>query len=238
MKNLNKLRDLNIKETRRKIKESVKEDILIIQAITHINDLNKAINILVKDLREWYSYYNPEFSHKTFDHKEFVESIIDKKDSKTKDSMGGNLSENNLKPIYELDKHIIELYKLKEKQEKYIESMMKELCPNITAISGSIIGAKLILHAGSLKRLAILPSSTVQLLGAEEALFRHLKTHARCPKYGVIHAHPLIARVKREDVGKAARALASKISIAAKVDYNKGKFIGDQLMKGIEAKFK
>ncbi len=238
MKNFTKLRELNLKETKNKLKESVTDDILIIQTINHVEDLNKVINILAKDLREWYSYYNPEFSKEIQDHQSFVKAILDKKDKKSKESVGADLSKDNLKPLVELSGQIIELFKLKEKQEEYLEVMMKKVCPNINAITGSLIGAKLIQHAGSLRNLILLPSSTVQLLGAEEALFRHIKTGAKCPKYGVLHSHPLISKVKKNEVGKAARILASKISIASRVDYAKGKFIGDKLMKEIEGKFR
>jgi len=233
-----KLREKNIKETKKKIKESVSDDLLIIQAVNHIIDLTKVINILAKDLREWYSYYNPEFSKDVLEHSEFVRDILDGKDKKIKEGMGAEFSKDDLKPILELCKEIDLLFKLKEKQEKYISSMMEKVCPNMNAIAGSLIGAQLLQHAGSLKNLMLMPSSTVQLLGAEEALFRHIKTGAKCPKYGVLHNHSLINKVGKKDAGKAARMLASKISIAVKVDYGKGKFIGDKLMKEIEKRFR
>ncbi len=238
MENFKKLRELNLKETKNKLRESVTEDVLIIQAIAHVEDLNKVINILAKDLREWYCYYNPEFSRNTQEHNDFVDAIIKKEDKKPKDSLGADLSEEDLKPIIILSKKISELFGLKDNQEKYIEEMMNKFFPNISAIATPLIGAKLIKHAGSLKRMIFMPSSTIQLLGAEEALFRHIKTGAKCPKYGVLHSHPLVAKAKRKDAGRAARMLASKISIASKVDYAKGKFIGDKLLKEVEEKLK
>ena len=237
MVDLKKLRELNLIETKKRVKDSVTDDLLIVQTINHISDLNKVINILVKDLREWYSYYNPEFSRLTLEHEDFVKAIVSKKDKKV-DGMGSEFKKDDLKPIIDLAKQIDDLYKFKIKQEKYLEGLMKKVCPNVTAISGFLIGAQLLQHAGSLRRLVMMPSSTVQLLGAEEALFRHIKTGARCPKYGVLHNHPLISKVKRADVGKVARMLAGKISIAARVDYGKGKFIGDKLLKEVEARFK
>ena len=232
------LRESNLKETKKKIKESVTDDLLIVQTINHIEDLTKVLNILAKDLREWYGYYNPEFSREIENHEEFVSLILDKKDKKIKNGMGGDLKKEDLKPILELCNQINDMYKFKQKQEKYLEDLMTNVCPNITAITGSIIGAQLIQHAGSLKSLILMPSSTVQLLGAEEALFRHIKTGARCPRHGLIINHPLISKASQKDHGKIARALASKILLAAKVDYFKGKFIGDKLLKDIEDKFK
>ncbi len=98
MKNLDKLRELNLKETKKKLKESVTDDILIIQTINHIEDLNKVINILSKDLREWYSYYNPEFSKEMTDHLSFVKAILGKKDKKSKDRVGADIDKEDLKP--------------------------------------------------------------------------------------------------------------------------------------------
>ena len=110
-------------------------------------------------------------------------------------------------------------------------------------LRGSILGvtmaAKLIEHTGSLKRLAEMPASTLQVLGAEKALFRHMRNKKnRPPKFGLIHEHQLIQKSKREMYGKVARALADKASIAARVDYFRGKFIGDKLKKELIEKFK
>ena len=123
------------------------------------------------------------------------------------------------------------------KKGGYLDKLMDELMPNTKSIAGTTISAKLLEHAGSLKHLSELPSTTVQLFGAEKALFRHLHSNAKCPKYGLLHEHPLIPKTKRKDHGKAARALADKISIAAKVDYFKGEFVGDKLKAQIEKKF-
>jgi len=122
-------------------------------------------------------------------------------------------------------------------EEKYLERKMTELCPNMTAVAGYLIGAKLLAYAGSTKRLAELPSSTIQLLGAEKALFRHITRNSLPPKYGVLHEHPMIARARKQDHGKVARLLADKISIASRVDYFKGAFIGDKLKEEIEKRF-
>lgn len=232
--------------TKQKLKQAVTEDQLIIQTINNIEDLNKTINTLAKRLREWYELYNPEFSESVQDHERFVELIM-KKDKgqllkelklKPEETMGADLKERDVKPIIALAKQINDLYKLKDVQTKYLEERMDKVCPNMNAITGALIGAKLISLAGSLQRMAELPSSTIQLLGAEKALFRHLTNKKSLPpKYGVLHEHPLIAKAKKKEHGKIARKLADKISLAVKVDYFKGEFIGDKLKMDLEKRF-
>jgi len=227
----------NLLLTRKNIKESVTDDLLAIQAISNIAELDKLVNALSKRLREWYEFYNPELSKRVHDNKKFSELVL--KEKKKKESIGAEFTKENIEPILNLSKGISSLYKLEDAQLGYLENLMKKICPNMTAITGVSIGAKLLGHAGSLKRLAEMPASTIQLLGAEKALFRHIKNKKNLPpKYGVLHEHPFISQAKKEAHGKIARALADKISIAVKVDYFKGKFIGDKLKKELEKKLK
>jgi nucleolar protein 56 len=116
---------------------------------------------------------------------------------------------------------------------------MMNYCPNIYSLTGGLIGAKLLEKTKSLRHMAFLPSSTIQLLGAEKALFRHLRNKKiRPPKHGLILSHPLVMDAKRADRGAAARMFAAKISIAARVDYFHGEFIGDQLREELEKQLK
>ncbi len=216
---------MNIFVSKERIRESIKEDMLVIQAVNNIDDINKVINILAKRLRDWYELHNPEFSRSVFDHRKFCELILesDKKELLGKmgvrQSMGSDFSKVDLLPIQDLAKEIIVLYQLKEKQEGYLDTLMKKNYPNLQKAAGTIIGAKLIELSGSIKHLAEFPSSTIQILGAEKALFRHLKSGAKSPKYGVLHEHPDVMKAKQKDKGKIARKLAGKIAIAARVDY-------------------
>jgi nucleolar protein 56 len=84
----------------------------------------------------------------------------------------------------------------------------------------------------------MMPASTLQILGAEKALFRHIKSGARPPKHGLIHEHQFLQNAKKNEIGKKSRALADKLSIAVKVDFFKGEFIGKKLKKELEEKFK
>ena len=239
------MRKAGIAIARNKVKNSVKQDTLVIQAINNIDELDRVANTLIKRLREWYELYLPEFSKKLRDNEKFVELIIKKKKTEllkeinlnSESSMGADLSQNDLKPINELAERILSLYKLRQSQSDYLELMIKKTYPNMYAITGSQIGAKLISFAGSFEKLAKFPASTIQLLGAEEALFRHLKTGAKSPKYGILHEHALVTNAKTSERGKVARALGDKISIAVKVDFFKGNFIGEKLKKDLEKKF-
>ena len=133
-------------------------------------------------------------------------------------SMGGDISEENLTVVQRLAKQVIDLYDLRKMIEEHIEEQMKEIAPNVVAILGTAVGARILARAGSLKKLATMPASTIQVLGAEKALFRAIKTGAQPPKHGLLFQHPLIHAAPRWQRGKIARAIAAKAAIAARVD--------------------
>ena len=236
-------RKQNTTLTKKAIQASVNEDNLITQAIANISELDKVINILVKRSREWYSLYFPELDYYVTSNEKFVEVLLTKtKEELTKEysikvPMGAALEEIDLKEITLLATQVKNLYELRKSHEIYLETLMKKYCPNILELAGVTIGAKLLELGKGLKRLALFPASTVQLLGAEKALFRHIKTGARSPKYGVIFQHPLIQHAKRKDRGKVSRSLADKLSICARLDYFKGEFKAPEYKKQLEEKF-
>ena len=239
---LSNIRKNNLLQTKRAIKNSVTQDNTLVQAAQSISEITKSINLLVKRLREWYGFALPEFVDKTESPEALVNALatmersalLKKINLKEEESMGAVLKDTDLQPIKELARQLNGLLELKKKQEAYLEKTMASHCPNVHVVAGTAIGAKLLAKAGSLKRLSILPASTVQILGAEKALFRHLRTGARPPKYGLIFEHDLVGKLDKKNRGKMARCLADKISIAAKVDYFKGKFVGEQLKKLVE----
>lgn len=243
---LKDMREANILLSRDAVKKSVQDDLLIIQAIKSIEDLDKITNKLTKRLREWYAYYNPEGEQAIDDNERFCRVIIEKpKELLLKEvrmpkekSMGADLKQEDVEQIKQLSTHVISLYDLRAQTEVYIETLMKKVCPNVLYLAGALIGAKLLALAGSLKALSEFPASTVQLLGAEKALFRHLRTNAKPPKYGVLINHPIVAVAPKQKKGRAARVLADKISIASRVDYFKGEFVADKLEKKIKSQLK
>ncbi len=232
----------NLKLTKQSIKESVNEDNMIMQAIANVNELDKVNNILTKRLREWYGLYAPEVSEQISDHEKFVELILAKKkkdllkELKITESMGAELGKDDVQECMVLAEQIESNYALRKKHEAYLEKKMKQYCPNLLELAGVTIGAKLLELGKGLKRLALLPASTIQLLGAEKALFRHIKTGARSPKYGVIIQHPLIQRAPRDKKGKAARMLADKLSLCCRLDFFKGEMKAKEYRKELEEK--
>jgi len=230
------IREAILTIAKKQIKESVGEDELIIQAANAIQELDKTMSMLTKRLREWNGLQNPELTANINDNVKFVKEVME--NSKLSE-MGAELGAEDKAEINELAKTIEQLLQLRLTYEKYLEGKMKTVCPNVLAVAGAAIGAKMLAGAGSLKRLATLPASTVQLLGAESSMFKFLrKKSKKMPRFGILHEHKLIASANEKVKGKRARLLADKISIAARVDYFKGKYVGDKLLEEIERKSK
>lgn len=232
----------NLALTKEAMTKSVHEDQLIIQTISNISELDSVTNMLSKRLREWYSLYYPELSHQITANDIFVKLILSKnktelmKELHQKYSMGAAIDKIHHTQMLHLAQQIANLYALRQNHEDYLENVMKKYCPNFVALAGVTLGAKLIVMAKSLKRLALLPASTIQLLGAEKALFRHLRTKAKSPKHGIIVNHPLVQKAARQERGKAARRLADKLSLCARLDYFKGEFKGEKYRMELEGK--
>ena len=212
------LRELNIKLTKESLKKETSRDILIIQTIHTIDELIKIINTLTANLRERYGYYAPRAA-RTEDPEKLLEAV----NEKIREDIGLDLTSKDLNSITEISNEIKNLIKFRISQEVYISELTKEMCPNLDKAATTLIASRLIDQAGSLKHLAELPSSTVQVLGAEKALFRHLKTGSKAPKFGIIFTHTNISKAAQGEKGKAARRLASEISKAAKIDFFRDK---------------
>lgn len=253
-----KLHEIMLEYTRRKLRrEAQKRDLLAVQAIRAIDDIDKTINLYVARLREWYSVHFPELDELVRDHNQYARLVYEVRDranftvenlskfglsedeankiaNAARNSIGAELSDFDLNYISMLAGIIMDLYKLRETLDTYIDAIMKEVAPNICALVGPKLGARLLSIAGGLEKLAKLPASTIQVLGAEKALFRALRTGGKPPKHGVIFQHPSIHKSPRWQRGKIARFLAAKLAIAAKVDFFTGRYVGDKLLKEFE----
>ncbi|MCW3998307.1 MAG: C/D box methylation guide ribonucleoprotein complex aNOP56 subunit [Candidatus Bathyarchaeota archaeon] len=236
---------------------SEKRDLVIAQAIQTLDDLDRTVNLFMSRLREWYGVHFPELDRLVDKHETYARLVMNlgerenfsianleneliqeeraKKLSKAAtNSMGAIMVEEDLSQIQVLSRNILNFYELRKGMEKYINTTMEEIAPNTRTVAGPLLGARLISIAGSLQNLAMRPASTIQVLGAEKALFRSLKTGARPPKHGLIFQHNLLHDAKRWQRGKIARALAGKIAIAVRTDAFKGKYVGDELKKAVD----
>ncbi|MEM0360604.1 MAG: hypothetical protein QXK06_04695 [Candidatus Diapherotrites archaeon] len=258
MQKIDALRKELIKKTKRQVLEHYTgRDVHIIRAINVLEDIDFVFNLLFEDVREWYSVHFPELEkivkgNETFlalvaelcERSKFSEqnilTVYQNKEMAKKiaeaaqKSVGSPLEEKDCLRIQKLADKAIGLKKQRNALASYIESEMNTQMPNFSKIAGPLLGARLLNAAGSLKRLAMMPSSTIQVMGAEKALFQHLKTGSKPPKHGFIFQHPLMRSVKRKNRGKIARALANKLSLAAKEDYFGRKDTGDKMLEALE----
>jgi nucleolar protein 56 len=205
------------------------EDKHLIQAINSIDEIDESISKLIERIREWYALYFPEMDLiknnetyiKLIYENKTKEEIINAKSDAFPDDMldiEEDIDPKDLDIMNNYAKSIYELQQTRKNIIDYIDDKMESIAPNLKLLVGSSLGAKLISHAGGLKRLATYPSSTVQIMGAEKALFRHLKSGDRPPKYGLIYQHPQVRGAKWWNRGKIARLLAGRISLAARKD--------------------
>ena len=225
--------------TKQQIADSLKADILIIQALSTMDDLTTQINGMAKRLREWHGYFLPELDYALSDNEHYVNFIAEKSYEELVeeygDGMQAKVGVRDYAQVQSLAKLIQTLFAQKEELLNYLDRVMDTYMKNVKELAGITIAARLLAGAGSLKKLSRVPASTVQMLGAEKALFRHLKTGARTPKHGFIFNHPIVQAASRsKKTGKAARVLADKISICAKLDYFKGEFLAPEYREKLE----
>jgi nucleolar protein 56 len=221
--------------------KSEKLDLHVAQAINALDEIDQILNTVGARVREWYGLHFPELDNLVSSlityaeiirragsrqdvTKEILESIgiEDRKAeiiiSACDRSRGGSITGETLNTIRRLADEILTQSAIRKDLEQHVELMMGIVAPNIKQLLTATVGARLIARAGSLNKLAILPASTIQVLGAEKALFRSLRTGADPPKHGLLFQHALIHSAPRWQRGKIARALASKLAIAARID--------------------
>ncbi|MCK5332961.1 MAG: hypothetical protein KAJ24_00475 [Candidatus Aenigmarchaeota archaeon] len=235
------LHTVNFELSKGSMQKEPVNDKLIIHAVNALDEIERTTNTLVMRLREWYGQYFPEAGYKLSDNKAFSEYISttlyrsDVRGAEPHDSLGSDISKEDLEEIRVFAKKILEDFKAREALEKYIEMKSKKVCPNTHAILGGMMAARLLAHAGSLERLAKFPASTIQILGAERAFFRFKHGTGSSPKHGVIFNTRYLQSAPRDKKGKVARILAGKLAIALKLDFYGGEFRGDSLRKSVDS---
>jgi hypothetical protein len=198
-----------------------------------MDELSRQLNFQMERLREWHGAHFPEFSGLVGDER-YISMLCDGPSRERLaaelglegESLGAEASESDLKAIRELAMAARGTVEARKSTEEYIRARARELAPNLSSVVGELLAARLVALAGGLEKLAKMPSSTVQVLGAEKAFFKHIKTGSRPPKHGVLFQHPLVHRAPYWQRGKVARAMAGKAAIAAKVDFFRGKADG------------
>jgi len=235
-------REVSMELAKTSISEATtKRDLYAIQTVRCIEDLDKTVNLLAGRIREWYGLHFPELDRLVEKHDSYIrlvqnlgtrdgfteEALVKQgipQDKSTaiseaaRDSAGSDLPGPDMDWLREVCGEALSLYKLRDTAEKYTDKIMEEVAPNMTGVLGAVLSAKLVSMAGGLDNIAKMPASTLQVLGAEKALFRTLKTGARPPKHGIIFQYADIHQSPRWLRGKIARALAGKLAIAARMD--------------------
>ena len=217
-----------------------KIDTMIVQAIALLDDLDKELNTYAMRVKEWYGWHFPEMAkilndnlayakvvlkmgmRTNWESVELAEILPEEIESAVKHaadrSMGTEITTEDLENIQALADQVVMFTEYRQQLASYLSARMKAIAPNLTALVGDLVGARLIAHAGSLMNLSKSPASTIQILGAEKALFRALKTKHDTPKYGLIYHASLIGQASGKNKGKMARVLAAKAAIGVRVD--------------------
>ena len=238
---MSRLRDFALALSSSKVAEaSGSADMHIIQAVRSLDDVDKMANLLDLRMREWYGLHFPELGNlvdgvagyarvvlagrrgglaeKDFEAAGFDDARAQMLAAAAGGSRGGDITDEDLEAVQGLARQVGALHELRGRIEARLEGQMARAAPNLAAILGASVGARIMARAGSLRRLAMMPASTIQLLGAEKALFRSLKAGSSPPKHGLLFQHPLVHAAPRWQRGKVARAVAAKAAIAARVD--------------------
>jgi len=227
--------------SRHKLKFSAdKVDTMIVQAIALLDDLDKELNTYAMRVKEWYGWHFPEMQKIINDNMAYArvimtmgmrtscaatdlseilpEEIEAQLKAAAEVSMGTEITPQDLANIHALAEQVISFAEYRQQLSSYLTARMNAIAPNLTVLVGELVGARLIAHAGSLINLSKAPASTLQILGAEKALFRALKTKHDTPKYGLIYHASLVGQSTGKNKGKVARMLAAKTALGIRYD--------------------
>ncbi|HKW43746.1 MAG TPA: ribosomal biogenesis protein [Thermoplasmata archaeon] len=223
---------------KRRMRKAIRPEDHLRQAVGALDEVQEQENLLVERVREWYGLHFPELA-RTVDTAAYVDLIAthgrrEKMPIKPLESVGADLGEREETDLRDLATLAKRVGEERKSLEAYVEQSVRELAPNVSELAGPMIAARLVAHAGSVEDLARLPAGTIQLLGAERALFRHLRTGSRPPKHGVIFQHPSIHRSPPWQRGSIARNLAGKIAVAARADAYTKRHIAPDLQKDFD----
>jgi nucleolar protein 56 len=223
---------------KRRMRKAIRPEDHLRQAVAAVDDLLEQENIALERVREWYGLHFPELA-RMVDDTTYLELVAthgrrERLPIEHRDSIGAEIGDSEEREIQGLAQLARDLDAERAMLEGYVERSIRGLAPNVTDLTGPMIAARLVTLAGGVEDLARQPAGTIQLLGAERALFRHLKTGARPPKHGVLFQHPIVHRAPPWQRGAIARALAGKIAVAARADAYTHRGISGDLQVGLE----
>ncbi len=227
-----------VEHAKRQVRKAVRTEDHLRQAVAAADDLLGQENTLLEHVREWYGLHFPELA-RMVDERAYLELVAshgrrENLPMDTGESVGaelGDVEEHELMAMAQLARTQAAR---RAELETYIQHTVQGLAPNVSTLAGPMIAARLVTQAGSVEELARCPAGTIQLLGAERALFRHLKTGSRAPKHGILFQHPLVHRAPPWQRGAIARAFAGKIAMAARADAYTHRDIAAQLQAGLD----
>ncbi|QDX40877.1 NOP5/NOP56 family protein [Salarchaeum sp. JOR-1] len=179
----------------------------LVHAVRGVADLTSTVNELAERVAEWAGSLFDESGTGV----EYAREVA-----------GREPSDVTEERVVSLAERVRDLANERANLEAYVEEQSRVVAPNLSMLAGPTLAARLVEQAGGLESLAKMPSGTVQVLGAEDALFAHLRGHAPSPKHGVIYVHEYVRGTRPDERGSAARAIAGKLSIAARIDHYSG----------------
>jgi nucleolar protein 56 len=255
-----RIREIAFEISKTKLREfASKLDLQLIQSIQSLDEVDKIINIFESRVKEWYGLHFPELE-RVLDNSEIYMKFIIKFRSREnivteelekfglsndkilkltrvlERTKGSNVRTEDFERIVSIAKECLHLHDVRKELSSYVDKNMNQIAPNINSIVGSTIGARLLARAGGLEKLAKLPASTIQILGAEKALFRSMRTGTRPPKHGILFQHLEVHTAPKWQRGKIARSLAGKIAIASRIDAYRGT-LDDGIKNSLEKRF-
>ncbi|MFB6081955.1 MAG: NOP5/NOP56 family protein [Halanaeroarchaeum sp.] len=203
-----RLHEATMAATREAVAERERaDDQQLVHAVRAIDDLAETANDLTTRVTEWAGSYYGE----TGSGAEYVAEVADREPDGPVETR-----------VVSIARRVRDLRRERTDLEDFVDRQARSVCPNLAMLAGPLLAARLVALAGGLESLAKKPSGTLQVLGAEDALFAHLRGQAPSPKHGVIYTHEYVRGTRPEDRGSAARALAGKLSIAARIDHYSG----------------
>lgn len=242
---MNDIRDKAIEQARKELKESADRDRLMVKAVNFLDEANQNFGKEMERFRDWYALHFPEFVDEISDDEHMVKILSDGVNRDSLDAFSSMAEKSTGMPLTEEDEEVLEesLEILETKLahrnrlEKYVKNVAREEMPNLETVLGPLIAARLVAIAGGLEELAKKPSSTIQMLGAEKALFRYLHGEGTPPKHGILFQHSFVNSLPEDKRGKMARFIANKTAMAARLDQYGDKQKGEELREECQEMF-